>query len=432
MTYNGYELAWLFLVYSFLGWVLETIMAALKKRRFVNRGVINAPLCISYGIPMVLITVFGEELSWFWLFCGATVVTAMTEWIGGRAVEYFYHERWWDYSNVKWNLDGYICLPVTLMWGTLATVCMLWGNALLIVPFRVLPELAEVLVIWICVVAVLLDALATLTLMYGRSAHAERWRTVDNWFTSLSRNLGGRLYRQVTRRIERAYPQKKAVEKKEVREAGVFASGCSPYKLIWKFILGAILGDLFEIVFMRITTGVWMSRTSLVWGQFSIIWGFAIAAATRLLYPYRDRSDSFIFLTGTVLGAVYEYLCSVLSEMIFGTVFWDYSEIPFNLGGRINLLYCLFWGMAAVLWLRVLYPRLSGLVEKIPMRGGKILTWCMVVFLICNMLVSGMALLRSNERLEDVEATQGWQVWLDTYYDDDTLAKIYPNAIRVE
>lgn len=132
------------------------------------------------------------------------------------------------------------------------------------------------------------------------------------------------------------------------------------------------------------------------------------------------------------MGAVYEYLCSVLSEMIFGTVFWDYSEIPFNLGGRINLLYCLFWGMAAVFWLRVLYPRLSGLVEKIPMRAGKIVTWCLVVFLICNMLVSGMALLRSNERLEGVKATESWQVWLDMYYDDDTLAKIYPNAIRVE
>lgn len=421
-----------FFVYSFLGWILETVQAAVKKKRFVNRGVINAPLCISYGIAMWIVTVFGQDLHWFWLFCGATVVTTMTEWVGGRAVEYLYHERWWDYSNVKWNLDGYICLPASLFWGLLATVCMIWGNALIIRLFRLLPELLGVLIVWICVVGIGLDALATTILVYGKSKHAERWKYVDNWFTSLSRNLGGRLYRQVNRRIERAYPQKKAVEKKEVRDAAVFASGCSTYKLIWMFVLGAALGDFFEILFMKITTGVWMSRTSLVWGQFSIIWGFAIAAATRLLYPYRERSDSFIFLTGTVLGAVYEYLCSVLSEMLFGTVFWDYSEIPFNLGGRINLLYCLFWGMAAVLWLRVLYPRLSGLVEKIPMRPGKILSWCLVIFMICNMLVSGMALLRSNERLAGVEATQSWQVWLDTYYDDDTLAKIYPNAIRVE
>ena len=93
-----------------------------------------------------------------------------------------------------------------------------------------------------------------------------------------------------------------------------------------------------------------MSRSSLVWGPFSIVWGGAIAAATVLLYKYKDRSDRFLFLMGTVLGGVYEYLCSVLSEMVFGTVFWDYSKIPFNLGGRINLLYCFFWGFAAVVW----------------------------------------------------------------------------------
>lgn len=54
------------------------------------------------------------------------------------------------------------------------------------------------------------------------------------------------------------------------------------------------------------------------------------------------------------------------TELVFGTVFWDYSDIPFNLGGRINLLYCFFWGIAAVIWLKILYPRLSALIEKIP------------------------------------------------------------------
>ena len=52
---------------------------------------------------------------------------------------------------------------------------------------------------------------------------------------------------------------------------------------------------------------------------------------TVLLYRYKDRSDRFLFLMGTVLGGAYEYLCSVMTEMLFGTVFWDYSSIPFNL-----------------------------------------------------------------------------------------------------
>lgn len=54
MQYTGYELLWLFFVYSFLGWVLETATAAAKQKKFVNRGVINGPLCIIYGIAAVL------------------------------------------------------------------------------------------------------------------------------------------------------------------------------------------------------------------------------------------------------------------------------------------------------------------------------------------------------------------------------------------
>ena len=52
-------------------------------------------------------------------------------------------------------------------------------------------------------------------------------------------------------------------------------------------------------------------------------------------------------------------------------MFWDYSKIPFNLGGRINLLYCFFWGIAAVVWIKGIYPVMSAWIEKIPMKFGK-------------------------------------------------------------
>ena len=50
-----YELMWLFLSYSFLGWILETVFATIKERKVVNRGLINGPFCIIYGISAVLI-----------------------------------------------------------------------------------------------------------------------------------------------------------------------------------------------------------------------------------------------------------------------------------------------------------------------------------------------------------------------------------------
>ncbi len=60
-----------------------------------------------------------------------------------------------------------------------------------------------------------------------------------------------------------------------------------------------------------------MSRSSVVWGPFSIVWGLAIALVTALLYKYKDRSNTFLFLIGTLLGGAYEYLCSVFTEIFF-------------------------------------------------------------------------------------------------------------------
>ena len=230
-------------------------------------------------------------------------------------------------------------------------------------------------------------------------------------------------------RIRKAYPQAEVVPQEKV-DTHVFAGGCGFYKISLLFLLGAFLGDITETIFCRVTAGVWMSRSSVVWGPFSIVWGLAIAAATLLLYKYKDRSDSFLFLSGTVLGGVYEYLCSVFTEIVFGTVFWDYSDIPFNLGGRINLLYCFFWGFAAVIWMKVLYPPLSSMIEKLPIRFGKILTWILVVFMCINMAVSAMALGRSNERREGILAEHTWQKIMDERFDDQRLNRIYPNALE--
>ena len=431
MIYNTYELIWLFLIYSFLGWMLETILAATEQRRFVNRGLINGPLCTIYGVPIVILTIFGQELPLFWLFLGAMIVATVTEWISGHMIERFYHERWWDYSNVKWNLDGYICLPASLVWGVLGTISMRWGNGLLIRLYGFLPEGIGHLLVWILAGMLVLDVTATIFALSGIGRSTQKWEAVDSWFTSISLRIGQWLYGHVDRRIHRAYPKTVQVEKPQ-RDKTVFAAGCCMQKLVWLFFIGCLLGDITETIFCRITAGVWMSRSSLVWGPFSIVWGFAIAAVTDLLYKYKDRSDRFLFLMGTALGGAYEYLCSVLSEMVFGTVFWDYSEIPFNLGGRINLLYCFFWGFAAVAWFKIFYPVISGWIEKLPICAGRILTWVIVVFMCCNMAVSTMALIRSNERSQGIPATQSWQQTMDERFPDERMEKIYPNAIKME
>ena len=214
---------------------------------------------------------------------------------------------------------------------------------------------------------------------------------------------------------------------KPKEKSTVFAQGCSFYKLVWMFVIGAVAGVAIETVFCRFSMGEWMSRSSFVWGPFSIVWGFGCSFLTALLYRYRDRSDRYIFVYGTVLGGFYEYACSVISERVFGTVFWDYSKIPFNLGGRINLLYCFFWGIAAVVWIKILYPRFSVWIEKIPMKVGKVLTWVLVVLLAVDVALSCMALGRMDQREKGIPATNAVQQFLDEQYPDEYLTQRYQN-----
>ena len=129
-----------------------------------------------------------------------------------------------------------------------------------------------------------------------------------------------------------------------------------------------------------------------------------------------------------MLGGAYEYICSVFTELVFGTVFWDYSKIPFNLGGRINLLYCFFWGIAAVVWLKILYPLFSEWIEKIPVKPGKIITWIAIVFMVFNMAVSSLALARYSDRQQNPKADNAVEEFLDDHFDDSRMDRIYPNA----
>ena len=161
ITFTVYELLWLFFIYSFLGWVLETSTSAMKQKRFVNRGLVNLPFCVLYGSAAIFITIFGQELDGIWLYLGSVILATVFEWVAGHLIERFYHERWWDYSGIRFNLDGYICLPMSALWGALAFVVTKWGNRFLLELFHLIPETPAKILIWAISILFAIDILAT-------------------------------------------------------------------------------------------------------------------------------------------------------------------------------------------------------------------------------------------------------------------------------
>ena len=65
------------------------------------------------------------------------------------------------------------------------------------------------------------------------------------------------------------------------------------------------------------------------------------------------------------------------------------------------------------------------------MKAGTWLTWILAVFMVGNMAVSGLALIRYDQRCQGVEAESSWQAYMDEHYGDDVIQRVYPNAIRV-
>lgn len=434
MEYTVYQLLWLFLIYSFLGWLGETALAALRKRRLLNRGFLSTPFSPVYGLGGVLFSIFLPELrsAPLFLFLGGVILGTGLELLTGVVLEKLTGEKWWDYSDRKYHFNSYICPHYALIWGLCALGCLFVGNRFFLFLVGLIPRGAgRVILLVVCAVQIL-DVLASFAALLQFQTSQREPSELSRLLRALTLRLDNAVTRYVQRRVFRAYPTLEGRPRPRRERATVFAQGCGFYKLVWLFFLAALIGDLVETLFCRATAGVWMSRSSLVWGPFSIVWGLAIALVTVMLYRYKDRPSMFLFLTGTVLGGAYEYLCSVLTEIMFGTVFWDYSKIPFNLGGRINLLYCFFWGFAAVIWFKALYPKFSDWIEKIPKKLGKVITWAVIVFMVCNMTVSFLALVRQDERSRGVPAEHTWQQVMDEKYDDEKLEIIYPNAIKVE
>jgi len=312
-----------------------------------------------------------------------------------------------------------------VLWGLSGFLAVRYGNGLILSLYHILPAMFGKVLVWGLVAVGLLDLAGSLMSVCHLEEKLPRvfgWnRRLQKWTVGLAANLSGR----IEKRITKAYPSV-AQEEATAEKAG---EKCSIIQLFWLFVIGAFLGDIVETLFCRITTGVWMSRSSLVWGAFSVVWGLAIALVTALLYKSRDKQEYHIFWIGTFLGGAYEYICSVFTELVFGKVFWDYSGMSFNLGGRINLLYCFFWGIAAVVWMKVLYPKAAVLIRFILKKTGRVLTVLLAIFMAVDVCVSILALIRYDTRGNGQEAVYGWEQVMDRYFDDAEMRRIYPNAI---
>ena len=123
MPQNIYQALWIFIISAFLGWCSEVAFAAVNKGKFVNRGFLNGPVCPIYGVGMLIVVLCLWNLRDrpLLLFLGSALLTTALEFITGFVLERFFHDKWWDYSDMPFNIKGYVCLKFTILWGLAAS-----------------------------------------------------------------------------------------------------------------------------------------------------------------------------------------------------------------------------------------------------------------------------------------------------------------------
>lgn len=228
------------------------------------------------------------------------------------------------------------------------------------------------------------------------------------------------------RRFLTAAPANGTIDLEE-RESDHFARGLGIYKLLLILFIGSFAGVVVELMWCLIRNGYLESRSGLVYGPFNLLYGAGAVALTVCLYRFRNRSGWISFLGGMLVGTVVEYLCSWGQEALFGSRSWDYSTMPFNLNGRVCLLYSIFWGVLGVFWIKDLYPRMAQLILKLPNKIGKILTVAVTVFLIFNGVVSLLAVDRWAERVEGQAPGNSLEELLDERFPNERMESVYAN-----
>ena len=213
----------------------------------------------------------------------------------------------------------------------------------------------------------------------------------------------------------------------EEQQRDHFARGINLYKLLLVCFVGSFAGVVVEMLWCLVRNGYLESRAGLVYGPFNLLYGAGAVVLTLALYRYRNRGYLLSFLGGMLVGSVVEYACSWGQEALLGSRSWDYSSLPFNINGRICLLYSVFWGVLGVLWIKDLYPRMAKWILKIPNRIGKLLTWCLTAFLVVNAAVTCVAVARWSMRVQGEPAANSFWSFVDERFPDERMERIFAN-----
>ena len=122
--YGWYQWLAFFYIYCFFGWIFESTYVSVKKGHFVNRGFLRLPMLPIYGTGAVMMLWVSLPVrdSLLLVYTSGAIAATILEYVTGGGMERLFKVKYWDYSNQRFQLNGYICLSSTIAWGFLTVL----------------------------------------------------------------------------------------------------------------------------------------------------------------------------------------------------------------------------------------------------------------------------------------------------------------------
>lgn len=171
------------------------------------------------------------------------------------------------------------------------------------------------------------------------------------------------------------------------KKKGFRIFGISIWRILAYFIIYSVVGFIIETAYGAVRKGLVESRQSFLYGPFCSIYGLGACVMIVCLQKCK-KSHNLLFIGGAVLGSCVEYIVSYLGELMFHVKWWDYSNFPFNINGRICVAFAFFWGVLAMYLLGSFNPKIDKLIDKLKqkIKNEKMWHW-LIIFTIWIMLI---------------------------------------------
>lgn len=151
-------------IYSFFGWALESIYKSFLQKEVVNSGFLKGPLCPIYGFGAIIMILCLETLKDrpILLFVVSFFVLSILEYIVGIFLEKIFKQKYWDYTECKFNIQGRVCLKNSIYWGILGVIFIKYMHPFIAQKIELIPTNILICVISIIYIAIIIDTITTI------------------------------------------------------------------------------------------------------------------------------------------------------------------------------------------------------------------------------------------------------------------------------